>query len=260
MKKTLIFLLPLFFLSVVFNPALARRHGHGQGANSTACHLVDSEDSYKLAISWQPGFCLTHQDKPECAISDPAAYQAANFTLHGLWPDKSACGVHYEFCNKRIKQQHDFCQYPPLHFDDATLSHLKKVMPSVLAGSCLERHEWFKHGNCQSDYTLDQYFGLAANLVEQFNSAGLSAFMAEHSGQKVNSAAFFNAVDNALGQGASKRLALSCTDGNLVEILINLPRSLAENASLKSLISEAAESAENNCGASFNITKIGTKS
>ena len=49
---------------------------------------------YVLSLSWEPGFCAGHGDKPECAAETATGFDASHFTLHGLWPDPNEyCGV-----------------------------------------------------------------------------------------------------------------------------------------------------------------------
>ena len=51
---------------------------------------------FVLAISWQPAFCETRPEKPECDSQTPDRFDAANFALHGLWPQprsRDYCGV-----------------------------------------------------------------------------------------------------------------------------------------------------------------------
>ena len=43
---------------------------------------------YVLAISWQPSFCQGNQYKKECKSQTEDRFDATNFTLHGLWPDR----------------------------------------------------------------------------------------------------------------------------------------------------------------------------
>jgi ribonuclease T2 len=58
----------------------AARAGTAKGDNETpraAC---------VLSVSWQPAFCETKRNKPECATESPDRFDATHFTLHGLWP------------------------------------------------------------------------------------------------------------------------------------------------------------------------------
>jgi ribonuclease T2 len=230
--------------------------GNGSGGSS-ACHTAGLAENFKLALSWQPAFCEDHPSKPECAITDTQTYQARNFTLHGLWPNKSSCGINYDYCGEVTRQPGDMCDYPALQLYTAVKEALKTVMPSAAAGSCLERHEWHKHGTCQSQWSIDEYFEHSVDLTRQFNESGVAYYMARRIGQTVSEEEFLNRVDCALGSGARQRVQLNCVDGNLVDIYINLPAQMAANEDLGALMSRAEPSFRSNCNGRFRIDPIG---
>ena len=241
----------------------ARGRASRGGSTPVVCDKAGEADAYVFAVSWQAAFCKMMKrkgrmdDKPECAVSDPDAYQAKNFTLHGLWPNKSDCGTGYGWCGEQKELSgHDFCDYPPLWMTEWVRDELNRVMPSAKAGSCLQRHEWYKHGTCQVLRTDDGYFDLAATLVDQFNASGAARLMADNLGGEVTVADFRAAVDRGLGEGASERMKLTCTGGNLVDVYINLPRRLA-GASLGELIGEGRAGFSSNCGDRFRVVPLG---
>lgn len=221
------------------------------------CTQAGHEDSYKLALSWQPAFCETHRSKPECSINNPEVYQARNFVLHGLWPNKKECGIHYGYCGDINSKPGHFCDYPALDLFTEVRSDLEQVMPSAEAGSCLQRHEWFKHGTCQVKWTIDDYFEHSTDLTRQFNESGIGYFMSRNIGKEVSEAEFFKRVDCALGDNAHKRLQLKCKNGNLVEIYINLPVDSSQDEDLSALMSRAAEDFKSSCNGDFRIDPIG---
>ncbi len=231
--------------------------GTGETTAKKQCHTAGLQDSYVLAISWQPAFCETHQEKPECSVSDPQTYQAQNFTLHGLWPNRKACGTGYGLCGKYQTEQRPFCAYDPVTIKPETRESLGKFMPSAAHGSCLQRHEWYKHGTCQTTWDADGYFTQAMRLLEQFNTSGVAAFMAENIGRSVAASDFFAQVDNALGENASRRLQISCNRGMLVDVYIRLPAQLPEDAPLSALIQQAEPAFTNKCGENFQVDAIG---
>ena len=231
--------------------------GSGGGGKLPVCRSAGLEENYKLALSWQPAFCETHQDKPECRIDDVAAYQARNFVLHGLWPNKKACGIDYGYCGEIGSKPSSFCQYPELDLAVAVREELAQVMPSVRAGSCLQRHEWYKHGTCQTKWSMDEYFDQSSDLTRQFNESGVGYFMSRHIGKTVNQENFLRKVDCALGEGASQRLQLKCKNGQLVDVYINLPADLGPDENLGDLMRRAAAGFSSNCGEKFTIDPIG---
>ena len=229
----------------------------GNGGGENPCHTPGLEDSYVLALSWQPAFCETHRDKPECRIDDKKSYQARNFTLHGLWPNKKSCGTQYGYCGEVQNTPGDFCDYPMLQLFTETRQELEGVMPSALAGSCLQRHEWFKHGTCQTNWSIDEYYEVAIDLTQQFNESGIAYFISRNIGKSINESAFITKVDCAHGSGAHQRIELKCKNGNLVDVYISLPEEIPPGISLGELMEQGESRFKSNCGGSFNIDPIG---
>ena len=103
--------------------------------------------AYVLSVSWQPAFCETKRDKPECATKSPDHFEATHFTLHGLWPQprrNAYCDVPAEI--RLADKNGDWDELPEPKLSDATRQKLDQVMPG--AQSNLDRHEWIKHGTC----------------------------------------------------------------------------------------------------------------
>lgn len=248
---------------VYFECGTAELGAAGTGSNGgdaddrESCNTPGREDSYVLALSWQPAFCETHRDKPECAVTEPESYQATHFTLHGLWPNKRSCGTHYGWCGEYSRGRNPFCLFDPVPMQDTTREVLGKVMPSAAHGSCLQRHEWYKHGTCQTTWDADSYFLTAMWLLREFNANGMAAFMERNTGESVPSEAFFDAVDDAFGPDAHRRLQISCREGKLVDVYINLPDDFPVDASLGDLMQLAEPNFRNRCGTQFEIDPIG---
>lgn len=221
------------------------------------CNVTGQADSYVLALIWQPAFCETKPDKPECGISDPSVYQARNFTLHGLWPNKEACGTGYGFCGSVKRQENDFCDYPAVALDASTRKGLAQVMPSVVAGFCLERHEWHKHGTCQKEWQDDQYFDMAVDLTRQFNESGMAHFMNRRIGREIRTEDFLSRLAAVLGAGSRERVKLGCKNGMLVEVQISLPARMERGEDLDALMARAAPKSGSTCGAAFHVDPIG---
>ncbi len=224
---------------------------------SGACNTSGQEDSYKLALSWQPAFCETHRDKPECHVTDQKAYQARNFTLHGLWPNKKSCGTGYGYCGEVRNKPGHFCDYPALSLATEIRLELEQVMPSARAGSCLQRHEWHKHGTCQTKWSIDKYHQIASDLTRQFNESGIAYFISRNIGKQVDETDFYKRVDCALGENAHKRMRLKCKGGNLVDIYINLPKNLVQGELLGAAVLRANPDFKSGCNGSFRIDPIG---
>lgn len=226
------------------------------------CSQAGQADSYVFAVSWQAAFCETHQAKPECAAAKPTNWSAGHFTLHGLWPNLSACGTNYGFCSTTPKAA-AFCDYPEPAIKPATFKQLTQVMPSAGAGSCLQRHEWYKHGTCQTNWDADGYFEVAIQLVNQFN-AGAAKFFADNVGKEVKSADFYAAIDQGLGAGAHERMKFTCnlikddkgSHMDLVDIYMNLPANIPAKPDLKALLQAGKPGFSSNCGDSFRVEAV----
>lgn len=229
-----------------------------KGSSPESCHLKGGADSYVLAMSWQPGFCITKPDKTECkepSFTTPEVYSSNNFSLHGLWPNKKECGQNYGFCGD-VKEQKSFSDYPEVPLKPDTLSSLSQIMPSIKANSHLERHEWYKHGTCQ-ELSSDSYFILAGRLVEEFNKNSFMNYIRENINKKINIEAFKKKIDaeDGLGPGASGSIIIVCkkakgkVDGPfLVEIQFNLKANLTPKSTLKDALDREARGYVRGCG------------
>ena len=53
------------------------------------------------------------------------------------------------------------------------------------AASCLDHHEWYKHGTC-SGMSADAYFALTNGLVASFAQTDFNQYVAGHIGSEVS--------------------------------------------------------------------------
>lgn len=198
-------------------------------------------DSNVLALSWQPAFCQAYgysAGKPECKKLMPDSYQATHLVLHGLWPNQDRCGQQYGFCNVEPRSQD--CDYSPLKLSTSVAANLKQLMPSYAYGSCLERHEWYKHGSCQV-LSANDYFTLAMRLNREADKTALGQFLHEHVGETVKRAQLREIVRESFGKDASRKVYLGCKKGMLVHIYIQLPALIPQAESLQSLVKKAPD-------------------
>lgn len=196
-------------------------------------------DSNILALSSQPGFCQTYgyeAGKPECLHLPKSSYQSQHLTLHGLWPNQNACGQHYGFCG--VKPQTNHCDYSPVALSPEIAEHLKKIMPSYKYGSCLERHEWNKHGSCQTRSAND-YFSLAQRLVTEVDQSVLGQYLTKNQGKAVPLATLRAKIAQAFGANNAGKIYLGCKNGILVDIYIQLPALIPFDESLALLVALA---------------------
>ncbi len=228
-----------------------------QAADS--CRRADSYDAQVLALSWQPGFCeQSGQGLAECRNQHAGGFDATHFTLHGLWPNKRGCHRDYGYCGQvRRRPSGGFCHYPALDLTPAVRRTLAPIMPSVGAGTCLQRHEYWKHGSCR-DTDPNAYFRVAAALTEQVNASSLvSDFIQPNIGKTVDRSGFDRAFDRAFGKGAHRRVSMNCRGGMLTEMQIALPTDTPPDASIAALIAEAGTRGRGSCRQQFFIDPAG---
>lgn len=219
------------------------------------CRTKGLTDAYILAFSWQYAFCESRPDKPECKEGRLPTGPDLGFSLHGLWPQQNGCDKNYAFCGEVKRRPKHFCDYPAVSLDADTRGRLATHMPGSSYGSCLQRHEWHKHGSCQGEWSADRYYDISLDLLEAFNRAGIAEFMRSNLGQRVSSRGFFRLIDRELGEGAHQRMQFICnldTD-KLVEVRVKLPAHLQSGQALADNLAAVAPRHSNNCGSSFVI-------
>jgi len=175
--------------------------------------LAQDRTQYVLAISWQPAFCETRPDRPECESQTEDRFDAGNFALHGLWPQprsRDYCGVDAE--TVALDEQGDWGLLPEPDVSAALRDELRVMMPGTQ--SALDRHEWITHGTCY-DGDAEAYFGDSLDLLEAVNETVVRDLFAGNIGKRLTQDQVRAAFDEAFGQGAGDRVRLSCVnDGN----------------------------------------------
>jgi ribonuclease T2 len=227
--------------------SMAARPGGGGGAGQF--------DSYVFSLEWTAAFCEGKPGLPECSNMS-GRFDAQNLALHGLWPDKNNDASHsYGYCGVDPKIQSldkaaTWCQMPAPGISGDVMSRLTKVMPGT--ASCLQNHEWYKHGSC-SGYTPDEYFTRAAALIEQVSAGGFGRFITAHVGQTVNASDLLAAFESDFGAGSRRYVSLSCTQAHgaslLLDVRLHLTNPLTSASDLAKMLLPTAGSG--NCGASF---------
>lgn len=176
-----------------------------------ACEPDAAFDHYVLALSWQPAFCEANAERPECRSLAVGDFAARNLALHGLWPSASAsehpayCGVAAAARDLDIAGQ--WCALPTSGADQETQDDLAQLMPG--ARSCLDRHEWLKHGTC-SGLDADAYFDRSARLTEAVQATRLGALLSAHVGREIPLRDILDAFQEEFGPSAGAALTVTC--------------------------------------------------
>jgi ribonuclease T2 len=196
----------------------------------SACDEAPEVTHYVLALSWQPAFCEVNAERPECRALDPTDFAATHLTVHGLWPNDrpnagpSHCGVDEE--TKALDDPKSWCELPEPEMSGKTRAHLAQTMPGVL--SCLDRHEWIKHGTC-AGISAERYFGETLRLTSAVQATAFGQAIAANVGRDVTPEELIRSFEESFGAGAGTALTLVCSDrGYLSEIRIALQASALE--------------------------------
>ncbi len=223
-----------------------------------------AEDTYTLALSWQPGFCADRAAKAECKI---APKDKPRFTLHGLWPDWDANGdgkrnADDAFCianagNRKSMITLDagnWLKMPPVKLSQASGTDLEQAMPGVVVG--LDRHEWWKHGTC-SGLPVEDYFATAIVLLREVERSGLARLLAEEAGGTIKRKQLLDAFERDFGRGSARALMLDCSRGEgstaLQEIRIRLKRSGIAQGLTEDSLAVSGKAARGDCAADIRV-------
>lgn len=177
----------------------------------SACDESPTVTHYVLALSWQPAFCEFNADKPECRALDNKDLAARNLAVHGLWPNDapasgpSHCGV--DAATRALDRPESWCELPEPEISSKTRAALQPAMPGT--ASCLDRHEWIKHGTC-AGIDAESYFADTLNLAAAVQATQLGETIAANIGRKVTARQLANAFEAAFGAGTSRALTLAC--------------------------------------------------
>ncbi len=225
-------------------------------SNLNSCSISGNANSYVLGLNMQTAFCETSgKNKPECSKLTANSPYFKQLSLHGLWPNKNSCGISYGFC-KNTQKKPNHCDYPPVVLNSQTKSMLKQYMASMQYGSCLERHEWYKHGTCQSR-TPDDYYSLAINLTKQVNDTDFGGYIANNIGKSITTKDFNKNFDATFGTDTSKKVQLLCNKGLLTDLYIELPNLDNNNeSSIKKLLPLAKDAKPKTCPYTFKLSNF----
>jgi ribonuclease T2 len=209
---------------------LAGKPGPGEGGGK----------SFVLAVSWQPGFCETKPEKPECASMTSDRFDATHFSLHGLWPQpRSNVYCNVEPAQIALDKDRRWNELDPLELTPETRASLDVVMPGTMSG--LHRHEWVKHGSCYGDGAPEEYFRDSLGLIDALNASGVQDLFETNIGQNIATAAISAAFSAGFGLEAGERVKFMCNRDQartlITEMQLQLRGTISENPDLGELLS-----------------------
>jgi len=187
-----------------------------------------------LAVSWQPGFCETRPQRPECRSQTSARFDAEHFTLHGLWPQprgNTYCGLS-EVEQDEMRDRR-WSRLPAVPLSEETRRALDRAMPGTQSN--LQRHQWMKHGTCYAAEP-ETYFRHALMLLGELNGSEVRDFFVESIGERIAAEEVRRRFDAAFGLAAGERVVVRCRDDGgrrlITELQIHLRGPLDDASSL----------------------------
>jgi len=221
---------------------------------------ASAEDSYLLALTWEPAFCSDHADEAACRI---APKDKPRLVLHGLWPDWDANGDGRRnggdaFCitdaSKRREMMAldggDWLKLPAVRLSQASRNDLVRAMPGTVAG--LDRHEWWKHGTC-SELPADDYFAIAIALMREVERSSLARLIVDYAGRSVGRKKMLDAFELDFGPKSARALNLDCDGDALQEIRIRLKRATVGQGLTAETLAIPAKAPHGDCGTEIRI-------
>jgi ribonuclease T2 len=194
-------------------------------------------------------------------LSAAAQNVAGQFDTYTLAPNKNGDEAHsYGNCGVDAAQQEldrpaTWCRLPEPELSAATRVGLTTVMPGV--ASCLDHHEWSKHGTC-SGMSVDDYFAFASALVQQVAHSAFGRYLTLHAGETVDASAVVAAFEKGFGAGSGAKVSLNCTDVRgskaLLEVRLRLPNPPGAASELPAMLLDAGE--RGNCPSSFLLDPV----
>lgn len=212
-----------------------------EGTPDQAARISLSDDAqYLLAVTWQPAFCETAPNRPECRSQRSGRFDTRNFSLHGLWPQPYGnfyCDVPQSV--EQLDRSGNWHALPKLELTAALRRELEIKMPGYRSG--LHRHEWIKHGTCMPGFTPQSYFRLSLDLLDEFNRSAFVNRFRERVGDAWEARDLRRAFERSFGPGSGARLLIECSQDNrrrlLRELRLSISGSAGENQPLAVLLS-----------------------
>ncbi len=241
MKKKSIATLALLLVMALFTAWL--ESNNSSSSNDRGIRSTHNTNEYVLAVSWQPAFCETRPNKPECRSQRKGRFDANHFSLHGLWPQPVSnvyCGVGSSL--KSTDKSGRWRDLPKLDLSQALRKELAQKMPGYR--SFLHRHEWIKHGTCMNGSTPEEYFRISLNLLDQINTSQLQSLFSNRLGEEIRFREMAQAANRSFGKGAGERIEMDCYRLPARRIIGQLEFALSGDLSERSQLSELMKNAK----------------
>lgn len=223
----------------------ARPPTGGTESGGGMCSIANKQDSYVLAITWQPGFCehvKYNGKKPECDAMNSGALQAKTLSLHGLWPNKKECGTQYGSCSGEA-----------FALSKDTIEKVAPWMPNFFYERTFGAYEWNKHGKCQS-LPPDAYFIKAVSAVRLVNDSEVGKIVLGSVGKSFRVGEFFDRVRARYGDRVANSITLVCTQRKyLQEIRVSLPLDFGTDRDLGQMVGDAAPASAREIGCADEV-------
>lgn len=220
----------------------------GLAALLATAAAAQERTQYVFAISWEPAFCETAPDRPECTSQTADRFDASHFSLHGLWPQRmNYCRVSGSL--QILDGERKWDELPAPRLTAETRAALEEAMPGTQ--SLLDRHEYVRHGSCY-ETNAEEYFTDSLAMLEAVNASAVRDLFAENVGKELTQAEIRAAFDEAFGDGAGLRVRVACErDGDrriITELTIGLTGDI-ENAEDYAELTMAARPTSGGCDA-----------
>ena len=173
-----------------------------------------------LAVSWQPSFCETRPQRPECRSQTAARFDAEHFTLHGLWPQPRGsvyCGL--SEAEESEMRDRRWSRLPAVPLSEDTRRALDRAMPGTQSN--LQRHQWMKHGTCYA-VEPETYFRHALMLLGELNGSAVRDFFVESIGERITADEVRRRFDAAFGSAAGDRVVVRCREDGQRRLITEL--------------------------------------
>lgn len=173
-------------------------------------------DFYVFEQSWPAQFCQDHSSYPGC--EEPTAWQQANLTLHGMWPNYNQEQDGHSWpqcCDSTYGNSVDTSVV------EALLPELQTYWPNEqdpsggTLSSSLWAHEWQKHGTC-SNLPQKEYFQQAMDIELGMPTPSAITNNIGGSAQLSDLYAAYNAND--CSEGGDCLVGFSCSDSYLSSV------------------------------------------